>query len=92
MADQKGTILATPGLYPVAIPGINVRQVDRDTVLTIPGGEQKRKLFTSEARECDVTAAFTLQSTMSDKATAGYLWKTGQKAPSLYGTEAATKP
>lgn len=92
MADQKGTILATPGLFPVAIPGINVRQVENDIVLTIPEGEEKRKFFTREARERDVTAAFTLLSTMSDKANAGYLWKTGQKAPNLYGTEAATKP
>jgi len=92
MADQKGSFLALPRLYPVAIPGINVTQVDRDIVLTIPEGEQKRKLFTSEARDPDVTASFTLRSTMSGTATSGYLWKTEPKALRLYGEEAATKP
>lgn len=85
LADQKGSFLATSGLYPVRIPGINVRHLKDQIVLTIPEGEEKRKLFCGEVQDNVVTDALCLESSMSEEATSGYLWSPGQKLPHVYG-------
>lgn len=83
MADQAGSIRTT---LPIArIYGFKGMVINDEIVFTIPGGEGKRNMFRKHVQDTPLSAAMAFECFMSQEADSGFLWKTGQTNPIVYG-------
>ncbi|KAK3642957.1 hypothetical protein LTR56_010554 [Elasticomyces elasticus] len=83
MADQVESFRAK---LPLArIYGLSGMVIDDDIVLTIPRREETRTLLRKHVQEIPMTDALAFECFMTKAADCGYVWKTGQTKPMMYG-------
>lgn len=83
MADQAGSFRSK---LPIArIYGLKGMVIDDEIVLTIPEGEEKRKMFRLHVQDTPLSAAMAFECFMSKEADSGFVWKAGQTVRIAYG-------